>query len=450
MKLKFYFISALIGLSAVSCRQADAPAGPGGNARVEVTSDPSGAQIFLDGTNTGKVTPDLLRDLIGLHEVLVRMDRDGVTYGYRTNVDVKGDSLHKIYGPLTMRCTTETCSINFSRYHTLGTLRISSNPNGSLFNYDAGQTNKGLLYPAGFTDAYVSLGTPVIAMLAGARDTLGLGIYNSTYLAGRPAPAVTQLADKFTLRQQMWVVPPTDVIVTGAPTARGIQVDEELIGVSATSDVAYLKLTFTNITNKASYQAADPIVPLNGLKYDSVYIGFAMDPDIGTHNDDMISYAPELDMVYAYDMDFSEPLFGNTTATKPAFVGLKIMSASSAGRVLNAWAGGNDYKAGDITERFGWSYLSGRKSQLPDYPGTQIGYVPVNPGDYRIAVTAGPLTLAPGASANITVAIIMAQPVAGTYQSGNVVLPGDPLDQNRMIARIAALLLERARNLINP
>lgn len=439
----------LIGLVAFGCREADQPVGPGSNSRVEVVSDPAGASIILDGTSTGKVTPDLLRDLSGLHEILVRLDRDGVTYGYRTQVQVKGDSLIRVSGPLTMRCTEATCAINYQKYHDLGDLRISSNPNGALFYYNG--NGAGLYYPTGTSNTYVAMGMPVIAMLSGTRDTLALGVYDVSFLAGRPAPNVTKTSSQYTMTQTTWIVPPTSLIINSPsmPTVRGIRVDEELIGVTATNDVAFVKLTFTNITNNANYQATDPIVPAAGLRFDEVYVGMALDPDIGDAADDIITYDPELEMVYSYDMDFREQ-FSSGKSDKPALVGMRIISASNANRVLNGWLSGVDYHAGEATERFGWGYLSGKKSPAPDYGGTQIGHVPVNPGDYRMSVTAGPLTLAPGESTSVVVAIIVAEPVAGTYQSGTVVLPGDPLDNSRAIAKIAAALHDKAKNLSLP
>lgn len=439
----------MIGLAVLfsGCREADQPVGPGVNSRVEVSSDPSGASIFLDGKDTGKKTTETLRDLGGLHEIVARLiDRDSIAYGYLAKVDFKGDSLIKIGGPLTMRCTTETCDIKSQKYRDLGSMRISTNPNGRLFYYNG--DNRGLLYPTGFPNGYVAIGVPVVAMLSGARDTLALGIYDATFLAGRPSPVFTQAAGKTTLNQTTWVLPPTNLILQNVPLVRGIQVDEELIGVSTQNDVAFVKLTFTNITNNANYQAADPVVPMAGLKYDDVYIGFAVDPDIGDAADDMITYAPSLDMVYAYDMDFRETPY--TTADKPALVGLRLMSTTGPARILNGWLGGNDYKAGESTERFGWGYLSGKKPQAPDYPGNQIGHTPVSPGDYRMSVSAGPFTLSPGQSASITVAVFIADPVQGAYTAGNIVSPGDPLDDNRTIAKIAKTLIDKAASLVLP
>ena len=444
----------MIGLAILAlagCRGADKPTGVSANSRVEVSSDPSGAQIILDSNPTGKVTPDVLYDLSGTHEILVRMDKDGVTYGYRTQAAFKGDSLVKIYGPLTMRCTEVTCSVNFQKYHDLNDLRVSTNPNGALFYYNG--TGSGMYYPAGFPNGYAAIGMPAIAMLSGTRpDTLALGPYNLDYLGGRPSPVITKTADKYSMTQTTWILPPTNLIVSSpsTPTVRGIQVDEELLSSTSQSGTAFVKLTFTNITNKASYQAADPIVPSVGLKYDSVYVGLVLDADIGDAADDAVTYEPALDMVYMYDMDFRDGSFTSAWVDKPALVGLRIMSTTAPARILNAWPSSSDPHSGDASERFGWGYLSGHRSQAPDYPGAQIGMTPNVPGDYRMSVSAGPVSLAPGESTSIVVAIIVADPVVNTFQPGNLVFPGDPLDTTRTIRKIAAGLIDRARSLVIP
>lgn len=435
---------------------------PGENARIEVLSDPAGAAIFLDGKSTGKVTPDLLRDLIGQHEVLVRVETGvpatgsstatNIVYGFRTSVDVKGDSLHRVQGPLSMRCATEACWGDYRRYREINSLRPSTLPNGALFFYDSSE--KGLYWPVGSVNGYVSIGLPLIAALAGTRDTLALGIYDIGYLAGRPTPQVTQTLDRFTLRQTFWVLPPSEVIFTLAPTIRGIEVEEELIGTTAANDVAFIKLTYRNITNRPSYQAIDPIVPSAGITYNWVYLGFGLDADVGTASDDMITYEPALDMVYMYDMDFQEAMFPPGPNVAPGLVGLRLleMPAGANARALNAWPSSNDWHAGagDLGERFGYGVLSGLRSLTPDLPGQQIGFAPVNAGDYRMSVSAGPVTLEPGASASITVAVILASPTTGTFTSGLNVSPENPTANGRNIQRIAAGLLDKARGLVVP
>lgn len=450
-------VVALLAAGLAACRETDRMVGPTGNARVEVTSDPPGAQIFVDSINTGKVTPDLLRDLSTdkTHEILVRLTKDGVIYGYRVpQLQVKPDSLVKVIGPLTMKCTSTDCGITLSRYNTLGSLRISTQPNGALFSYDG--TNKGMYYPTGTSNGYIAAGTPLITGIANAHDTMSLGIYDTPYLAGRPAPEVTQTADRYSLKQSFWVLPPSSLIVTNAPTIRGIEVTEELIGVTATNDVAFIKVNYRNITATELYRAIDPLIPATGITYNWVYLGFAIDPDIGGNpsgeKDDLVTYDPGLDMVYAYDSDFFESGYSTGFTDKPALVGLRLLEAPAGAsvKVLNAWPSEFDWGGGDASERAGWGILSGQHSVSPDMPGQQIGHIPTTGSDYRMLVSAGPITLAPGQSASITVAVIIAPPTPGTFTSGTFVDPGNPTVPDRTIAKIAAQLIDKASKLTVP
>ncbi|HEY8509709.1 MAG TPA: hypothetical protein VIL32_15200, partial [Steroidobacteraceae bacterium] len=109
-----------------------------------------------------------------------------------------------------------------------------------------------------------------------------------------------------------------------------------------------------------------------------------------------------------------------------------------------------DWAAGTLSERGGYSMLSGLRALQPDHPGQFIGHVPSAAGDYRMLVGAGPVTLEPGDSTAIMVAVIIAPPVEGEFTSGEAVPPGTPDATDRQILRIAGTLLERARNLSVP
>jgi len=442
----------------MACRDQNDGTGLTSNARVEVSSDPQGASIYLNAQDQHKVTPDLLRDLDPgrKYEILVRTTVNKVVYGYRiTGFQVpSNDTLVRVNGPLTMRCSTAIDCTSYLTSFTAAGLRFSALPNGTLFYADG--TNTGFSYPStGPANGYISAGLPLIGVVANNRDTLSLGIYDLPYLAGRPAQEVAQTPDHLSIKQSFWTVPPGAVLSTLAPTVRGIEVSEELIAQSAQSDVAFIKLTFRNITNTPSYQAVDPIVPTEGLTYNAVYVGFALDPDIGLADDDAITYDPTQDMVYAYDMNFQESSFGADGA-RPALVGLKLMEGPGGGAVvaLNAWPKAYDWAAGDPTrpERIGWGVLSGLKPLpgLADITGQQLGHAPNTPNDYRISVAAGPVTLAPGASTSITVAVVLALPIAGNYSPGVLVDPGNPWDGNRQIAKIADGLLQKAKTLTVP
>jgi hypothetical protein len=447
-------VLALVMLAA-ACSDDDETIAPGENTRVEISSDPANADIYVDDTNSGKKTPSTFFDLVGEHDIIVRLDRDNIGYGYRTTIDVRGDSLHRFTGPLVYRCprADQICKLNSARPRDLGRMRIATQANGSLFMRTG--SGDGLLWPLGTSNSYVASGMPLIAMIpAGTADTLAIGMYDTDYLAGRPEPTVSQNGQS--VKQATWIVPPTNIILSNMPTVRGIEVEEELT-TSSDSNVVFLKLTFRNITNRDSYRAIDPVVPNSGMTFNQVYVGFALDPDIGRSDDDMVTYEGALDLVYAYDNNFSEEIFTPVEAGRPGMVGLKLVSvpAGSTAKSLNAWpisinGLSSDWAAGTNTERGGFSMLSGLRSLAPDHPGQLIGYVPSSPNDYRMSVGAGPVTLAPGGETSITVAIILATPVAGEFTTGQVIPAGNPTDDTRQIRRAAATLFDRARNAVLP
>ncbi|NJD10038.1 MAG: PEGA domain-containing protein, partial [Gemmatimonadetes bacterium] len=64
--------AVLLGLTA--CREPDGPLGGDDAGVLVVRSQPAGGRILLDGRATGKVTPDTLRGVAGLHEIDVELD----------------------------------------------------------------------------------------------------------------------------------------------------------------------------------------------------------------------------------------------------------------------------------------------------------------------------------------------------------------------------------------
>ena len=457
MRKKLIGVLMALSITAAACSD-DEVVSPGERGSLEVTSDPQGALVELDGSNSGKVTPATFWDLSGRHSVVVRLDRDGIAYGYRSQVEVSGDSLHRIHGPLMFRCerntqTAVTCLLSAVRNRDLGRLRIASQATGALMHRTG--SGDGLTWPLGSSNSYASIGMPLIGMLS-ASDTVALGIYDYDHLAGRPEPTMVTSAERSVFRQTTWVLPTPAVLLSTAPTVRGIEVSEELTA-APNSDVVFIKLTFRNITNRESYRAADPIVPNSGLTFNNVYVGFGMDVDIGAAEDDFITYEPALDMVYAYDANFQESTFSSGNQQTPALVGLRIVEKpAGTNSILNGWPSvlgpqtSGDWTAATLSQRTGYGILSGLRSITPDHEGQQIGYTPGTPSDYRMSVSAGPVTLGPGQETSITVAVIMAQPDAGQFTSGTAVAPGNPTVADRQIRRVAATLLERARTAVMP
>jgi hypothetical protein len=445
MHSKTIYVLALAAAFTAGACSDDEVMSPGAQGSLEVSSDPAGAAVEFDGVASGKLTPTTFWELSGRHDVVVRLERDGIAYGYRTQIEINRDSLYRINGPLMFRCVDAPCLGASARARDLGRLRVVTQANGALFLREA--NGQGILWPRGTTDSYVSIGMPLIAMVAAPRDTLALGIYDYDYLAGRPEPTVVTTPDRTTFAQSTWIIPPTDLLLQGTPTVRGIEIAEEIVG-TPDSDVIHVKLTFRNITDRATYRAADPLVPTEGLTFTGVYLGFAIDADIGSAADDLITYEPALDMVYMYDANFREPLFQNVDA--PGLIGLRmIQKPENTNTVMNAWPGTVGNLSGDwtgaINELVGYGIMSGIRSFLPDDPSPAIGYAPGVAGDYRMLVSAGPVTLAPGESAQITVAVVMAAPVQGEFTPGQTVLPGSPNIVDRPIRRIAATLFSNAQ-----
>jgi hypothetical protein len=233
-------------------------------------------------------------------------------------------------------------------------------------------------------------------------------------------------------------------------TVRGIRIEESILSTRTVDDVVVVRLVFHNITADPLYQLVDPFMPAGGITFRSAYVGFALDPDIGTTTDDLLSYDLDLNLAFVYDARFEESGFTGVYRQQPGLVGLRMLDAPpTATIVMNGWARqvgvGGDWFAGMANEGTGWGMMSGRRVYAPDHAHARIGHLPTGAGDMRIVVSAGPVDLAPGDSTAITVAIMVATPAEGTFVSGSPADPGNPLDPTRALYRIAEPLFDRAR-----
>jgi len=445
--MKRSWVHVLSALLVVSCREADAPLSPGGGGYLHIASDPPGGHIVIDNQDRRRVTPDTIYGLSGRHALTVWLDSAGDRYSYSVSLDLRRDSVLRVNGPLMLsRCTT-TCGAVGT--HTPHRVRFTRSAAGPLF-YKSG-TSGGLLWPWSSGNSYSANGLPVFGALMAGRDAVSLGIYDLSYLVGRPFPRTTQGTDWFSLRQSFWVLPPA--LLQASATVRGIEVQEEVIGRSSENDVLLVRVMFRNVTNREIYQATDPYMPAGGVTFQKAFVGFALDADVGTADDDLFTYAPDLDAVIMYDAGFRENDFLAGYNTKPAMVGLRLIDAPiGAKRVLNGWskagagAAAGDWAAGTASEAAGYEILNGTLAQGPNHPSDRIGHIAgATPGDYRLAVSAGPVDLAPGDSATITVAVALADPVPGTFATGTVVDSGEPTHADRPIMRAAAALLDKLR-----
>jgi hypothetical protein len=420
---------------------------PNGGARAFVVSDPPGAPIFVDNQATGLRTPDTLRGLGGRHDISVRLDTVQATYGFTTRVFLTdADSVIRIEGPLVNRCAETVCYNAQFRYYAANRVRFASNPVGNLF-LRGGAGGDGLIWPSLSNNSYASGSMVGFAGVLGS-DTVSIGIYDHAYLAGRPVPVVIHMPDRIDLTQTTWVVPPAANLQRA--TVRGLEITQHVVATTGMDDVLIVRLVYRNITNQPLYTALDPTVPSSGRTFENAWLGFLFDPDIGTSNDDALSYELPLDLVYAYDARFDENVFGDGFGRAPGLIGVRMLDTpAGTTTILNGWLssgilGAQDWLSGTATERNGWGMLSGTRTFNPDHPHPRIGHVPPTSGDARISVSAGPVRLAPGDTASITLAIVLAPPVPGTFTSGTPLEPGDPTDQTRALRAVAADLFQKA------
>lgn len=437
-----FLCAVMVMLAAGGCR--DGGVIEPGNGRVFVQSDPPGARIAVDGRGTGRFTPDTIEGLGGRHEIIVTLDSLGVAYRYGAQVDVDEDSVPAIDGPVVLRCTTPSCYSGLRRYHSFSNIRFAINPLGALFLEDG--IGDGILWPQDTRNSYASQGMPMFAARMRG-DSVALGIYDFSYLAGRPAPAPLLPPDRLFVEQSPWIIPPSNLIALA--TIRGLRIVQRVVASAAVENALAVRLVFHNISNHPLYQVTDPLIPPGGVTFEGAYLGFGLDADIGNSSDDMLAYAPGHSMVFGYDADWDEPGFDGPARTAPGLIGLSVMqSPVGTNTVLNGWLNVSgvspDWGAGRVNEFVGLRMMSGIGTYQPSHPDSRIGHIPSGAGDVRLLVSVGPLTLQPGDSAVFTLAVVLADPVEGTVEPGTVLEPGDPFDPTRPIAAAAGALFERA------
>lgn len=413
---------------------------------IAVDSDPRRARIIADGQDTGLLTPDTLKSLtIGHHEIRAVLDTAGFTYSYGVNVRTVPDTVIDVTGPLLARCVSAACAA----YVQPNRIRLALRPVPALF-FVQGQ-GAGLFWPGDVANSYGSGAAPVFAaLLTGGLfrgDTVAMGPYDVDFFAARPAVTTAKTANATTISSPSWVLPPRDFIIAGAIVPRGLSVRQKVLAPAEgdAEDMLFVRVTATNISGNALYRLADPVAA-QAFTFQEMWLGFAFDFDIGTSEDDLVTYVPDLDLAIAYDSDFREDNFQTGWRNRPAIIGLRMIARPAGAEqvILNAYEREAEWSAAGANQRFGWRWLSGTQITLGNHPDPRIGYAPTVPADLRMSVSAGPLTLAPGDSTSFVVAIVFASPEPGTFTSGQIVQPGDPLARDRTILRIAGPLIRRA------
>lgn len=431
--------------TAGACDDPARPFPPRTGGGVAVESDPPGGLILVDGTSTDVRTPATLTDVVeGVREIRIVLDTLGLEYFFARTVRVQADRQARVAGPLTLRCADPQCASGAAIFHSPGRARFAVNAGGPLFFY-AGQ-DQGIVWPEETANTYAAAGVPIIGGRVDS-EPLALGIYNYARpleaWAGRPAPRTEETDSGTVVHQTAWIHPAG----TAEPALRGIAVDEEIFVPDDLADVIVVRLTFRNISADSVYRLLDPGAPEEGVTIAEAHLGFAMDADIGAFSeadDDLVGYDAGRSLVFAYDSDFSVNGFSGGWSTRPGMVGLMLLDGPGSAASLSAWAAAADWLAGSGSVS-GYDFLRGRPIGLPDHPHDAIGFAPDSAAaDYRMAVTRGPIDLAPGEQATVTVAVLLAAPRAGTFQTGALLPAGDPSDPGRPSAAVAAGLFALA------
>jgi hypothetical protein len=446
-KRKLVFAAALF---LISCREADGPLG-GTQGTLFVSSDPEGAHIYIDNTDTGLRTPDTVHTS-GSHDVAAILDTLNGRYTYVAHANIQGIEPFNVSGPVIARCVdSQGADVGgcYSRNRipvTAGNMQISMNVTGGMMLEDG--NGQGIVWPAGSGDSYVSNAMPLIAAKISGH-AVALGMYDVPTLAGRPALSIVNSNGGLQTDQKTWVLPVSTS--TTQNTIRGIEIREQAYIDPSVPDVALIRITYRNITNSPLYQKLDPrgtSLGTEGLTFDDVYIGFGMDPDIGTATDDVMTYDPDLHAVFAYDTNFFDTAMSTLTENSPALVGLRMLSVPNNGNIIlngygNTAGSQGDWHASGVDELLGWGIMSGTAAYSPDDPDPGIGTAVTTDTDVRMLVSAGPYSLRPAEELSIVVAVALAAPVPGTFTSTVAMPPGNPHDPNRPIMITAGALRKK-------
>jgi hypothetical protein len=125
-KLIIPLLISITSLIIISCDSSDDPVTPSPTGNLYVTSNPAGAQIWVGGTNTGKVTPDTVKSLDeGVYSVTLKLtDYNDTTFSISVI-----ENQTSVVGPIFLTSNINTTIFGPVRiYESFGT--PASEPSG--------------------------------------------------------------------------------------------------------------------------------------------------------------------------------------------------------------------------------------------------------------------------------------------------------------------------------
>jgi hypothetical protein len=290
-------------------------------------------------------------------------------------------------------------------------------------------------------------------------------------------------------------------LLSGRAHPMGVLVEQRSLQFTypvGNEDILYWVFTLTNITasDPAAYDALDPAVrddiaqlgaewvaeteaevgvdlPSSGVPFDSLYVGLAMDPDVGNASMGIASAVLPFNTSIAYKSNFSEPgwrysveIAAPPFGPRPGFVGaalLRTPPTQSTGQlpgmtVFSTMTGSSQFPPPRGVETL-WRYLSMNITPADGDPVCDINppkerrlcSLVQQPTDTRFFQSTGPFALDPGQSATIVMAYVFAAAVDSIVAPfvGGTLPPGIPpagpdlasgLDTLRVLERAAGWL----------
>lgn len=418
-----------------------------------VSSDPEGAEIFVDGRSVGLVTPATVEAVEAGERRLDLVLGDGTAeeYSFSDSIVVPEEDLLSVQAPLQGGCLVD-CPFLISRGRVDCRFTGAGDTCASVFFRGVGLP--GLEWPAGSGADYGAGGRLLTVGIVGddggslAGDTLGIPLFElGAWIGRRPLGRVSS-GRRQEVNVEYWARSSF-----AGQYLQGLLVRERLVSVDSAGVENAVLLSFELVNNSGDelYRKLFPWIPEGGFTIRDLYMGFGLDADAGGSDDDLGTFDPALNLGFIYDADFRDPALPSGFRDRPALVGVATIEApaSVAGRTLTFWNRDTDW---DAARDFGfaWRLLSGNLDPgdpLPDHPADAIGHHPGEPADYRFIDAYGPLTLAPGESTRLTVGLILAEPAVGTFTPGTRIDPGDPAATDRPILDVAAQLRSLAGQL---
>ena len=429
---------------------------------------------ILDGTDTISIPNDSFVNVPrGEHTLTWKLDIDYLPVTQELDIDPPSNR-YVIRLPATESCRIiindeELCFGNVVQYSGSRRLLCPVNDFGDFCSYYGSPYLAGLIWPAGggVANEYVAHARFLVGATMGPgspAESLGDTLAMSMYLPGDYSPR-TRLApvpgDSSRWQAEVWTdvrhVPiyPSDIPRLPDDDRKaanfGLAVRSTYHIPAALQDAILVRFDVRNISTDADYRRVNPEEPIGGHTLTDVYLVPVIDPDIGgappapEGSDDNVTVFPADSLLVAYDQAFQVNDFEAGDNVRPALVGVRLIdgpAGTTARALLFDRLKAPDYE-GALQERTSYRLLAagraGPRTGCSDAQPDVFLCTPETPHNALMGWSIGPLTLAPGESTSVVIAIVLARPKVGTFTSGTGVAPGnaDVTSTTRPIYEIA-------------